>query len=92
MSSKKSLDFRAETRKKISPHIYSYHNFFETPGKSNHFAEVFKVQSLMLKDNKIIDVCMDIYVMMSSDLYGTGIHCIYGTHFAARWHMCTCLL
>ena len=28
---------------------------------------------------QIIDVCMDIYVMMSSDLYGTCRHCLYGT-------------
>ena len=27
----------------------------------------------------IIDVCIDIYVMMSSDLYRTCIHCFYGT-------------
>ena len=26
-----------------------------------------------------IDVCIDIYVMMSSDLYGTCRHCLYGT-------------
>ena len=26
-----------------------------------------------------IDVCMDIYVMMSSDLYGTCGHCLYET-------------
>ena len=30
-------------------------------------------------DNVFIDVCIDIYVMMSSDLYGTCSHCIYGT-------------
>ena len=27
----------------------------------------------------IIDVCIDIYVMMSSDMYGTCRHCLYGT-------------
>ena len=27
----------------------------------------------------LIDVCIDIYVMMSSDLYGTCRHCLYGT-------------
>ena len=27
----------------------------------------------------IINVCIDIYVMMSSDLYGTCRHCLYGT-------------
>ena len=41
----------------------------------------------------LIDVCIDIYVMMSSDLDGTWApalaksHCIYGTNFATRWHM-----
>ena len=32
----------------------------------------------------IIDVCIDIYVMMSSDFYGTCRHCLYGTK------SCTC--
>ena len=27
----------------------------------------------------LVDVCTDIYVMMSSDLYGTCRHCLYGT-------------
>ena len=32
----------------------------------------------------IIDVCIDIYVMMSSDLYGTCRHCLCGTLFHMR--------
>ena len=35
---------------------------------------------LMLNlSNNFIDVCIDIYVTMSSDLYGTCRHCLYGT-------------
>ena len=37
-----------------------------------------------------INVCIDIYVMMSSDLYGTCRHCLYGTlsHLVQRRHNC----
>ena len=42
----------------------------------------------VLHTSLIIDVCIDIYVMMSSDLYGTCRHCLYGTLSCMR--RCNC--
>ena len=40
----------------------------------------------------LIDACIDIYVMMSSDLYGTCRHCFCGTLSCTVQHRCNCNL
>ena len=42
----------------------------------------------MISNGYFIDVCTDIYVMMSSDLYGTYKHCLYGALSRTHGHSC----